>query len=334
MSPYFAPTRAGRIGAIAAFAAGVALAPALPGCAPQAKDEPRPVIFINIDQERARAAFARFAEAAESLHVQERHNVRLEFAGVRVWEPKNVAAEVARALAKAPAALVTPNSIGLTEAVRKTTATPIVFGTHEDPVDLRLARSLVQRPANIAGISFSLPIEPKMLELLLQAAPQARRIGFVVDEGMADEPSFADFMAGSARDYGIEWVIVRVAALARLPQDLREAGPVDAWFVTKADALEDRPGEFVAALTATRRLAIYPSRAMVEVGGPLSYEAVFEDPLGALARQLDRVLDGVKPGSIPVERPKRFVFAVNTAAARALGVRLPAELLARADVVR
>jgi len=151
---------------------------------------------------------------------------------------------------------------------------------------------------------------------------------------MADEPSFADFMAGSARDYGIEWVIVRVAALARLPQDLREAGPVDAWFVTKADALEDRPGEFVAALTATRRLAIYPSRAMVEVGGPLSYEAVFEDPLGALARQLDRVLDGVKPGSIPVERPKRFVFAVNTAAARALGVRLPAELLARADVVR
>jgi putative ABC transport system substrate-binding protein len=71
----------------------------------------------------------------------------------------------------------------------------------------------------------------------------------------------------------------------------------------------------------------------VAAGGTISYEAVFDDPFGSLARQLDRVLSGVAPNDIPIERPKRFNLSINIKAARAMGMRLSAELLARADRV-
>ncbi|HUL97057.1 MAG TPA: ABC transporter substrate binding protein [Usitatibacter sp.] len=331
MSTHFAPTRAGRIGALAACLALPAAM--LAGCAAHVEREPRPVIFVSFDQERTRAAFARFEADAESLHVTQRYGVKLEFVGVDLTDPPALSSAIARALQRHPAALVAPSGAALVEAMRQTKTTPIIFATHQDPVDLQVVPSLVQRRSNIAGISFSLPVETKMLEVLLQAAPGARRIGFMVDEDMAGEASIAEFLARSARQFGIQWTMVRLGAVDRLQRDLRDAGAVDAWFVTKAAVVDEHAREFVAAIAATRRPAIYPSRAQVDLGAPLSYEAVFDDPLGALARQLDRVLSGVAPDSIPIERPKRFVLAVNPAAARALGMRVPAELLARADVV-
>jgi putative ABC transport system substrate-binding protein len=66
----------------------------------------------------------------------------------------------------------------------------------------------------------------------------------------------------------------------------------------------------------------------------MAYEAVFDDPNGALARQLDRVLSGVTPGEIPIERPKRFRLSLNVAAARASGMVVTPILLSRADRVR
>ena len=91
---------------------------------------------------------------------------------------------------------------------------------------------------------------------------------------------------------------------------------------------------FVSILSATRRPAIYPSELEVATGAPLAYEAVFDDPNGALARQLDRVLSGVTPGDIPVERPTRFSLSVNVGAARAAGMTMTPQLLSRADTVR
>jgi putative ABC transport system substrate-binding protein len=266
--------------------------------------------------------------------LQERHRVELVFRGVDITDEAVLGRAIDEGLKKNPVAIVAPNSVVVTEAMRRTKTTPVIFGTHQDPVDLNVvAASLVQRQQNLAGISFHLGVERKMLELLREAAPQARRIGYVVDKREVKNPRVMEFMRQTSSQYGIEWKLVGVETVATLATDLRAAGAVDAWFVTKAVLIEEHPEMFVAVMGATNRPAIYPSRREVAAGGTISYEAVFDDPFGSLARQLDRVLSGVAPSDIPIERPKRFNLSINIKAARAMGMRLSAELLARADRV-
>ncbi len=311
-----------------------AIAASLPGCSPSIAQSPRKVLFVNFDHERARFAFVRFEAACRSLGIQERHNVELEFVGVDVTDAAALKNVLEKGLATNPVAIVAPNSPVLTEAARLTKTTPVVFFTHQDPVDLRLAASLVERPRNLAGISLELGIEAKMLELLREVAPHARRIGYIFDSGEAPLRSAAAFLESSARAHGLEWKLVPVKSIESFATDIRSAGPIDAWFVTKAGVLDEHRMDFVAVLAATGRPAIYPSQLEVAVGAPLAYEAVFDDPNGALARQLDRVLSGVVPRDIPVERPKRFTLSLNVAAAKAAGMVVTSELMSRADKVR
>ena len=303
-------------------------------CSTSVVQSSRKVLFVNFDHERAHFAFARFLAACEALSIQERHHVEIEFVGVDVTDEVALRATLEKGLASNPVAIVAPTSPVLMEAARLTATTPIVFFTHQDPVDLRVTTSLTRRPANLAGISNELGIEPKMLEYLREAAPQARRVGYILDSGEEPLPSVAEFLESSARRHGVQWKLVPVKSIETFANDIRDAGPVDAWFVTKAGVLDEHRMRFVSILSATRRPAIYPSEFEVAVGAPLAYEAVFDDPNGALARQLDRVLSGVTPGDIPVERPTRFSLSVNVGAARAAGMTMTPQLLSRADTVR
>ena len=330
------PTRAGRIGArfvtIVVVACGIAAS--LASCSGKIASPAREVVFINFDHERARFAFARFVAACQALKIQDRYHVNLQFVGVDVTDPTALRAALQQALAEEPMAIIAPNSPVLSAAAHLTQVTPIVFFTHQDPVDLHLAASLNQRRPNLAGISLELGIEPKMLELLLEAAPGARRIGYVYDSNEAALASSVKFLQASAQLHGVEWRGVPVRSIDTLAADVRDAGPVDAWFVTKASALDEHRQQFVAILAATHKPAIYPSQLEVAIGAPMAYEAVFDDPNGALARQLDRVLSGVPPIDIPVERPKRFTLSVNVAGLKSAGMKVTPALLSQADKVR
>jgi ABC-type uncharacterized transport system substrate-binding protein len=330
------PTRVGRIEI--SFALFVIMlfgfAASLSGCSTSAAHPRREVVFVSFDNERARLAFTRFVAACEKIGIQERHRVSLEYSGVDLTDEVALRNVLRRELEKGPVAIVAPASIVVVEAARLTAATPIVFFTHQDPVDLMLLSSLTHRRDNVAGISIYLGIESKMLELLREAAPQARRIGYVVDGEDALRPITTEFLDAGARKHGVRWKVVTVKSIDTFARDIRNAGPVDAWFITKASLLDEHRVEFIAAMTATRRPAIYPSQDDVAAGAPMAYEAVFDDPLGALARQLDRVLSGVTPGDIPIERPKRFSLSVNVNAARFAGMTLTSQLLSQADKVR
>ena len=291
-------------------------------------------MFVHFDNERSRAVFARFDAACAAIGIQKRHRVALEFVGVDVIDEAALRSVLVQGLATNPVAIIAPNSPVLMEAVRLTQTTPIVFFTHQDPVDLKLAVSLNQRPQNLAGISLHLGIETKMLELLREVAPRAHRIGYIFDSDEAPRPSVEKFLESTARRHQVEWKLVPVKSIGTLANDIRDAGPIDAWFVTKAGVLDEHRLQFVSTLLATRRPSIYPSQLEVAVGAPMAYEAVFDDPNGALARQLDRVLSGVTPGEIPIERPKRFRLSINVASARSLGMVVTPRLLSRADLVR
>ena len=90
----------------------------------------------------------------------------------------------------------------------------------------------------------------------------------------------------------------------------------------------------IVELAAKGRIpAIYPLREFVEVGGLMAYSIDLADIYRRLANLIDKILKGANPGDIPFYQPTRFELSINLKAAKALGLEMPAMLLARADEV-
>jgi putative ABC transport system substrate-binding protein len=79
--------------------------------------------------------------------------------------------------------------------------------------------------------------------------------------------------------------------------------------------------------------AIYEFEFLVRDGGLMSYSVDVDEMFARIASLLDRILKGAKAGELPFEQPTRFRFALNLKTAKAIGLDVPATLLARADTV-
>jgi putative ABC transport system substrate-binding protein len=90
----------------------------------------------------------------------------------------------------------------------------------------------------------------------------------------------------------------------------------------------------IVELAATHGLlAVYDERQYVEAGGLVSYGTRLTDLYWRAATYVDKILRGAKPADLPVQQPTRFELVINLNAAKALGLTVPPELLARADQV-
>ena len=116
-----------------------------------------------------------------------------------------------------------------------------------------------------------------------------------------------------------------MAKLARSP---------DGGLIATSGAAVNGHRDLILRLAARYRLpAVYASKTFVDHGGLVSYGYDVFTNYRRAAGYVDRILKGEKPADLPVQAPNKYDLVVNLKAAKALGLELPATLVARADEV-
>jgi putative ABC transport system substrate-binding protein len=171
-----------------------------------------------------------------------------------------------------------------------------------------------------------------MFKVLKEAVPRARRIALLSSQRTsADQIREAE---QAARAPKIETVPVEVRNLEyESAFSVLATERADALFVLSSPIL-NRDRKRIIALAARHRLpAIYEWRESAEDGGLLAYGANARELNQRVAAFVDRILKGAKPGDLPVEQPTTFELVINLKTSKALGLRIPPSLLARANQV-
>jgi putative ABC transport system substrate-binding protein len=109
--------------------------------------------------------------------------------------------------------------------------------------------------------------------------------------------------------------------------------PPDAIIVQSIGDLIARRQLIVELVEKSRLPTMYPWRDYVEAGGLMTYAADFAELFRRMADDVHQILNGAKPGDIPIYQPTKFELVVNLKAANAIGFTIPPSLLARADEV-
>jgi ABC-type uncharacterized transport system substrate-binding protein len=218
-----------------------------------------------------------------------------------------------------------------------TTTIPIVFGVSQDPVPFGLVASHNRPGGNATGVNFMVTeLGSKQLGLLHELVPAAARVGLLVNPKSPGgaERAMRD-VAGAASAIGLQIDVVGAS-------DNREIESVFGTLIhNKADALLVGPDAFLVsrrlqlAILAARHAipAVYNVREYPEAGGLMSYGTNARDAYRQIGVYVGRILKGAKPEDLPVVQSSKFELVINLSTARALGIEVPPNLLARADEV-
>ena len=217
-------------------------------------------------------------------------------------------------------------------AKRATGSTPIVAVTR-DLVEGGLAASLARPGGNATGISImSAELGAKWVELLRETVPNLSRIAFLRDA--ADAPPWT-IMDAAARTVGVTPLHVEARGAEELAQAFEDSSRVGAQgIVVLASPLFASQRDVLVALAAHHRMpAMYEHSNFVEAGGLMSYGPDLHETFRRVAHYVDRILQGAKPGNLPVQQPTRFELVLNMKTAHSLGLTIRRSIVLRADKV-
>ena len=235
-----------------------------------------------------------------------------------------------------PDVLVTSNVLGAQAVFRHTRTVPIVLAGGAGAVKVNLAQSLARPGGNVTGVTtMGDEITSKRVELLKTMVPGLSRLG-VLTTGKSlvhDEQMRGVMKAAQALKLKIIEVRVSVPGdLARLAA-ICGKGNCQALFVEQDPELTSWRAQIIESAARLHLPAFYPSADFVQGGGLISYSANNAGLFRRAATFVDKILKGAKPGDLPIEQPTTFELVVNQKTAQALGIKIPNEILLRADKV-
>jgi putative tryptophan/tyrosine transport system substrate-binding protein len=232
--------------------------------------------------------------------------------------------------------IVTTGPTATRGAKEATSTIPIVMTFDNDPVGNGFVASLARPGGNITGLSTLAPeISGKQLELLKEVVPRLSRVavlGSLATPGNAQALKEVELAAGA---FGVKVQYLDVGGPKDIETAFRAASKERADAVLVLTNLVFNPYRTeIADLAVKNRLpAIYSTPEFVEDGGLMTYSVSLTDLYRRAATYVDKILKGAKPADLPVEQPKKFEFIINLKAAKAIGLTIPPNVLARADKV-
>jgi putative ABC transport system substrate-binding protein len=306
--------------------------------AARAQQRTMPVIgFLSANRTDAFPNYiAAFHEGLAEGGFVEGKNVAIEFrfAEQRLERVPALAMDLVRR--KVAVILTTGGDVPAMVAKGVTSTIPIVFLTGFDPVKSGLVASLNRPGGNLTGATvIAGQLVAKRLELLRELVPAARIVGVLANPNNPNADGDTAEAQTAGRALGQEIHVL----LAEREQE------VDAAFTTlaflKADALvldadplfANLRGKIIALVERRALPTVYYSREYADAGGLISYGASFTGLYRQGGIYVGRILKGAKPAELPVVQPTKFDLIINRKTAKALGLEVPAMLLARADEV-
>jgi putative ABC transport system substrate-binding protein len=228
-------------------------------------------------------------------------------------------------------------SIDAARAAKTATASiPIIFVTGADPVASGLVSNINRPGGNITGVSFyAVPVTGKRLALLRQLVPNAEIIAVLQDPNFAVHEAETRELEAAARTLGQKIVTVEAGneqEIGAAFSTIAKSG-AGALMVGAGEFFNSRRSQLVGLAALHAIPASYSLSGYVDAGGLFSYAASQTDAYRRAGIYAARILKGEKPGDLPVELPTKYELVVNLRTAKALGLAVPATLLATADKV-
>ena len=287
------------------------------------------------DDPDVKERYAALVQRLQQMGWSEGRNLRIE-AHWTASEPDDLRKRAAELAALAPDVIVAGGTSTVAPLLQATRTVPIVFAGTADPVGAGLVASLARPGGNATGfMQFEYSLSAKWPELLKQIAPSVTRAAVLRDPTLTAGIGQFAVIQSAAPSVGMDVSPVNV----RMAQEIEQAvtafarSPHGGLIIT-ASGLAAIHRDLIITLAARHKLpAVYARRLFVVEGGLMCYGADRVELFRQAAQYVDRILKGEKPADLPVQAPTKYELVLNLKTAKALGLQVPATLLALADEV-
>jgi putative tryptophan/tyrosine transport system substrate-binding protein len=287
------------------------------------------------DHPVGQARLAAFVQGLQQLGWTDGRNVRIDYRW-SAGDADRLHKLAMELIALGPDVVMAFTSAAVAPLRQVTSTVPIVFAVVADPVGAGYVESLARPGGNVTGFAAQeYAVSGKWIEMLKEIVPHLTRVAALRDSAIAAGPGQFGALQAVAPSFGVEL----------RPLDLHDPGGIERGIaafakgsnnglIVTGSPLATLHRNLIITLAAQHKLpAVYYERSFVTAGGLISYGSDYLDQCRRAAGYVDRILKGEKPGDLPVQAPVKYETVINLKTAKALGLILPDNLLARADEV-
>ena len=293
------------------------------------------LMHVTADDPEGQARVAAFLQGLQEAGWSVGRNAQIDIRWTAA-ETDRFRKNAAELVALAPGAILASSSSSVAALQLATRTVPIVFVNVTDPVAGGFVESLARPGGNATGFaSIEYGMSGKWLELLKQIAPRVTRAVVIRNPSVASGSGQFGAIQAVAPFLGMEATPIDVRAASEIERGIMALAPSsNSGLIVTASGPAIVHRDVTIKLAAQLKLpAVYWQRIFATSGGLISYGDDPTDQYRRAAGYVDRILKGEKPADLPVQAPTKYELVINLKTAKALGLDVPAQLLARADEV-
>ena len=277
-----------------------------------------------------------FRQGLKDTGYVEGENVAIEYrwAENQIDRLPTLAAELVR---RKVAVIVTGGGPAVARVAQAATSTiPIVFASASDPVRDGVVKSINRPGANTTGIHLlNVSLGPRRLETLRELVPSARLVGFLMHPSSPTNNIQVSDIESAASALGVQLHMLNASNPDEIDAAFTNlaASRADALLMGSDPLFQVHRDQIIELATRYRIPAMYEWSEFVKAGGLISYSTDRSEMWRQLGIYVTRILNGAKPGDLPVMQPTKFELVINLKTAKVLGLSVPTSMQLLADEV-